>query len=161
MITTYSCVCVRLSTLTLQLAHTSVGASPVLFSLTYYHGIYRPGRRICRLISPTKYLQLDVCIMHRYTQNSMWRSTGYPKHYQPRVGASPVAISVARYPATCPPSHGTAGVRLLSALNLGIRAYDHLLKCVHWYPHTYTAESGSFPCDNFRHNKSCHMSSKP
>ena len=75
----------------------------------------------------------------------MWRSTGYPKHYQPRVGTSPVAISVARYPATCPPSHRTAGVRLLAALNLGIRAYDQLLKCVHWYPHTLSSREWELP----------------
>ena len=58
------------------------------------------------------------------------RSTGTPKLYQLRVGASPVVISVAIYPATCPPSHRTAEVYLHAALNLGIWAYDHLFVCV-------------------------------
>jgi hypothetical protein len=59
----------------------------------------------------------------------MWRSTGTPKVYQLRVGASPVVISVAIYPATCPPSHRSAGACLLVALSLDIWAYDHLFVC--------------------------------
>jgi len=63
-------------------------------------------------------------------RNSMWRSTGTPKLYQLRMRASPVAISVTIYPATCPPSHRTTGVYLLAALNLGIWVYDQLFVCV-------------------------------
>ena len=66
--------------------------------------------------------------------------------------------SVTIYPATCAPSHRMTGVRLLAALNTAIRGIH---KYIHWYPQTHPGESRSFFCGDFRHNISCHMSSKP
>ena len=120
-------VCVQQSTLTLQLAHTRMGASFVAYKLTVHHAINCPGHRICGVSLPANYLRLDVSILQLCTQWYMevhW----YPKLTHPRVGewASPVVVSVTIYPGKCPNCHRIAGMRLLTEIYPCIRGYDPL-----------------------------------